>query len=673
MRNTKIEKFARQYGARAISVLIIFALWEFARLPELSAAERSRIASRFSFEASALPELPGGNAKSIRSVHPSLKHIAAWISSVGAAVALNDLDGDGFANDVCYVDVRKNQVVVTPAPGQGAGRYSPFKLSPKTLPYNDATMAPMGALPGDFNEDGLRDVLVYYWGRTPIVFFQRAVGEGPFSRDRFVERELIPQGATIERWYTNAATQADLDGDGHVDLIIGNYFPDGARILDERGAGVEHMQDSMSRAYNGGYNRILRWTGAERGAEPSARFEEQPGVLSEEIARGWTLGAGAADLDGDLLPEIYFANDFGPDRLLHNRSTPGHLSFELIEGRRTLTTPRSKVLGHDSYKGMGVDFGDVNGDGLFDIFVSNIAAEYALEESNFVFLNTGNLRLMSQGVAPFVDQSESMGVSRSGWGWEARLGDFDNDGVLELLQAAGFLKGSVNRWPELHEIAMGNDQLLRHTPSWHHFRPGDDIGGNVHNPFYVRSESGRYYDISPELGLNQRRTSRGIATADVDRDGLLDYAVANQWEDSWFYHNTSPRHGAYLGLDLRLPLDGQRVDETRSLTMEESRRSHTRPAIGATARVLLPGGRVLVAQVDGGNGHSGKRSPEIHLGLGQVPAGAPVEVELRWRDPQGRVRTETRGLLPGWHTLLLASRPDEPKRSTNQKEPQPEN
>ena len=51
--------------------------------------------------------------------------------------------------------------------------------------------------------------------------------------------------------------------------------------------------------------------------------------------------------------------------------------------------PKSKVLGHDSFKGMGVDFADLNGDGMLDMYVSNIAAEYALEESHFVWVSTG--------------------------------------------------------------------------------------------------------------------------------------------------------------------------------------------------------------------------------------------------------------------------------------------
>ena len=60
----------------------------------------------------------------------------------------------------------------------------------------------------------------------------------------------------------------------------------------------------------------------------------------------------------------------------------------------------------------------------------------------------------------------------------------------------------------------------------------------------------------------------------------------------------------------------------------------------------------LVGQVDGGNGHSGKRSPDLHFGLGRAGAG-PFRVELRWRDPGGNVQEHTLSLPPGWHTVLL--------------------
>ncbi|NEO37673.1 MAG: CRTAC1 family protein [Moorea sp. SIOASIH] len=549
-------------------------------------------------------------------------------------------------------------------------------------------MAPMGCLFHDFNEDGQTDVLVYYWGRTPVAFLKKARLEGtracfqsfpqdddppqpplirgePYSKSpergiarsgdnggspslktcpsplnalSYVQQEIDTSG---ERWYTNAATFADLDGDSHYDIIIGNYFQDGARILDTHGSGTESMQHSMTRAYNGGRNHILRWTEATVGALPRVKFQDITGVMDQNVAHAWTLAVGTADLDGDLQPEIYFANDFGPDRLLHNRSRPGHLEFALLEGQKGLTTPNSKVLGKDSFKGMGVDFGDVNGDGLLDIYVSNIADEYALEESHFLFTSTGKLEDINQGIAPYVDRSEPLGVSRSSWGWETKFGDFDNDGELEALQATGFAKGTIDRWPELHELAMGNDELLSHANIWPRFQSGDDLSGQAHNPFFVRAKDGRYYDLAKNLGLATPQVTRGIATADVDGDGDLDFAIANQWDPSYFYRNDSNgTAGAALNLKLLLPVPSNPL-------------SVGRPAIGAAAIVQLPNGRSLVGQVDGGNGHSGARSSELHFGLGQVQATGSLPVELHWRGSNGQAQQATMNLSPGSHTLIL--------------------
>jgi enediyne biosynthesis protein E4 len=641
-----------RYAARSLSTLLIISLYWFTRLPQISSQERSSLAAQFAFTSAVLQELPDSGSKTVRAVHPSLERISAWISSVGASVALNDLDGDSLPNDVCYVNTRTDQVVVASVPNQSE-RYDPFELRPDPILYNPSTMAPMGCLPGDFNEDGRMDVLVYYWGRTPIAFLQIAEDVSELSTASFLPLEIVAGG---QRWFTNAATAADLDGDGHTDLVIGNYFPDGSQILDAHATDKESMQHSMSRAYNGGHDHLLLWRSAKAGSQPSVFFQESAEALSEQVAAGWTLAVGAADLDGDLLPELYFANDFGPDRLLHNRSQPGDLHFVPLTGVKTFTTPNSKVLGRDSFKGMGVDFGDLNGDGLLDIFVSNIADEFALEESHFLFINTGNAAEMQKGKAPYIDRSESLGLARSGWGWEARLDDFNNDGILEVLQATGFIKGTANRWPELHELAMGNDDLLSNPSSWPRFQPGDDLSGDQHNPFFVRASDGRYYDLACEIGLCQPQVTRGIAVADVDRDGDLDFAVANQWEVSTFHENECPACGSYLGLHLVLPPSGILQGQTIVEHGHSTPGSMARPAIGATAIIHLPDGQIKVAQVDGGNGHSGKRAPNLHFGLGAVSQSVPILVDLMWRDPLGTVHKESIELVPGWHTVWLASR-----------------
>ena len=90
-----------RYGKRFLALGIILGLFFLARLPVLSATEKESMVKRFHFTRFTLPELTGYPSQNLRTVHPSLERHAAWISAVGAAIALNDLDGDGLANDAC--------------------------------------------------------------------------------------------------------------------------------------------------------------------------------------------------------------------------------------------------------------------------------------------------------------------------------------------------------------------------------------------------------------------------------------------------------------------------------------------------------------------------------------------------------------------------------------------
>jgi hypothetical protein len=364
-------------------------------------------------------------------------------------------------------------------------------------------------------------------------------------------------------------------------------------------------------------------------------------------------------LDGDLLPEVYVAHDFGPDRLFWNRSTAGRIRFALLEGERRFDTPKSYVLGRDSFKGMGVDFGDLNGDRIPDIYVSNITAPGGLQESQMAFVSTGEAGRMKDGVAPYVNRGEALGLSRTGWAWDAKLDDFDNDGGLEALQATGFIRGDSNHWPELQELGTAHDQLTSNVElSWPLITEGADISGRDRNPFFVRAGD-RYVDVSREIGFGEDYVSRGLAVGDVDYDGSLDLIVSNMWGPATFYHNESPRPGAFLGLRLLLPLGPFGALEERRATYVLRGRPTPydmgRAAVGASVTVTRPDGRVLTRQVDGGNGHSGKRGPDVHFGLGETRG--PFDVRVDWRDPEGRVRRQYFKLEPGWYTLILGRPP----------------
>ncbi|RKT87221.1 Repeat domain-containing protein [Saccharopolyspora antimicrobica] len=636
-----------------VALILMAAVFIVAQPSTPSAADTTSLAGNYAFSPKSIAMPSGFPQQEIRAVNKDYKHIDAWISSVGAAIAMNDVDGDGLPNDLCVTDPRIDQVVVTPAPDAKADRYAPFALS-HSLPMNEH-IAPMGCLAGDFNEDGRTDLMVYYWGRTPVLFLARTDATA-LNNAAFAPTELVPgvSGPVYDgpQWNSNAVAFDDFDGDGHGDLLITNYFPHGPVLNDQVSGGVA-MNDSMSAAYNGGEDYFFRWTGGTSGIRPTASYERVDDALPTDVSKGWELAAAANDLDGDGLPELYLANDFGPDRLLYNQSTPGELKFSLVEDVRSPVVPKSKQVGLDSFKGMGVDFGDLDGDGLYDMFVSNITTSWGIQESNFQFMNTArdhaDLRdKLAEGKPPFTDTSAPAGTAWSGWGWDVKMGDFDNDGRQEIAQSTGFVKGQTDRWPQLQELATANDELLSNPLSWPRVNHGDDIGGTQRLAFYSPIGDGAYANLAGELGLDVPVPTRGIATGDTDGDGKLDFAVARQWDQPVFYQNQAPAPGSFLGL--RLTHDSPSADGATPAAGS--------PVVGAQVTVTTPDGRKLLGRVDGGSGHSGKRSNDVHIGLGDGVTG-PVQVHLKWRDRTGRLHEQELKLTPGWHSLQLGEQAKE--------------
>ncbi len=636
---------------KLVASALVGALFVLSQPHGISTAEKEQLAGKFSFQKLALADLAQYPHKQVRKVHPSFARLSAWVSATGAAIALADIDNDGLPNDYCQVDPRIDQVIVGCVPA-ASKRYEPFALNLTQIPaYNVETMAPTSVLVGDVNEDGLADIIVGFWGRTPVAFLRKktSASKPNVSADDFIASDLVPDG---KRWFTDSMCFADLDGDGHQDLIVANYCPDGAHTLDSHGTGQEELYDSISHATNGGDKHFLLFQGGTSGSNPTVKFGDSKTNLSNDVLRGWTTAVAAFDIDGDLLPEVYLANDVGRDRLLHNESSPGKLRFSVLEGKRDLATPKSCVLGQDSFKGMGVDVADINQDGLPDLYVSNIASPYKFLENHFLWLNNGKVSGIAHGIAPFADYSQQFGLSQSGWAWDNKIADFDNDGQPEVVQAMGFIKGKINRWPEIQAVGSIKDSLVHDPRYWPSITPGADISGNETNAFFVKANNGQYYDLAKQIGVAEATCTRGIAVADTTGSGKLDFACGNQWQTSYFFKNNCQNKNAFLGLKLVLPIAKTNRNSINVISGRPILNGRFRPAIGTQAIVHLANGKPIYNQVDGGNGHSGKRSQEIIVGLGKAKANK-LPVDLSWRDSSGNVHKQTIQAQRGWQTVEL--------------------
>lgn len=637
-----------------VLVVVIGAVLAVGANSAVAVSHGAQVAAKYKFTEQPIALPPGydnQHMNTIRVVNPAYYKVRSWISAVGASIAINDITGHGRSDGMCIVDTRTNKVIVTYTPtAAAADRFTPFTLNPAPLPY-DNTMAPTGCAPGDFTGDGRMGFLVTYWGRTPILFLPKSDATTP-SPSAYAPRELLPAQSSDgkyhgPRWNTDAVYIGDLDGTGHPSIIVGNYWPD-SDVLDPNGLKNVVMPNSLSSGNNAGGDHVLRWVSAASGKNPQANYAEQEHAIPFQVSTGWTLAIAGADLTGNGLPEVYLANDFGHGHLLYNESTPGHIKFAEAKGVRTPTTPKSFVLGNGSFKGMGVDFTDLNNTGRFDFLVSNINVPWGLEESNFVFVNQAKnnadmARQLRRGIAPFTQEAQQYGLAWTGWCWDVKAGDFLNNGQQEVIQTDGFIKGHVNRWNWLQEAATMNDDLLDNPALWPNFQPGDDVSGHEAIAFYTKNSSGKYVNISSALGLAVPAPTRAVATGDTTGTATLDFALARQWGPPAFYANRAPNRGNALDLKLYRPATNPAGEPT-------SMKAIGTPAYGATVEISTPEG-TQVSQLDGGGGHVGFRSFDVHFGLGSYAG--PVSAHIRWRDLSGSLHQQTLSLAPGVHNLML--------------------
>lgn len=218
--------------------------------------------------------------------------------------------------------------------------------------------------------------------------------------------------------------------------------------------------------------------------------------------RNFYNGGGVAlgDINNDGLIDIFFTSNLSRNRLYLNK---GNLKFEDI-------TEKAGVGGTKAWS-TGVSMADVNGDGWIDIYVCNSGDIKGESKENELFINNRNLT--------FSEKAEGYGVADKGYTTHSAFLDFDNDGDLDLY--------ILNNSPR----AVGSFNLRTNERSQRDQRGGDKL---------LRNDGDKFTDVSEQAGIfgSTIGFGLGITVGDINKDGWQDIYVSNDFfERDYLYIN----------------------------------------------------------------------------------------------------------------------------------------
>ncbi|HEX8850029.1 MAG TPA: CRTAC1 family protein [Gemmatimonadaceae bacterium] len=523
---------------------------------------------------------------------PRIANIEPHVAAVGASVSVADFDGDGWP-DLYFTSS------ATGAPNalyhnRGDGTFEDVAPAAGVADLNrPAEGASMGAVWGDVDNDGREDLLVYRYGYLSL--FRNVDGR------RF--EDITEKAGLHRRVNSNGAIWLDYDRDGLLDLYVTAYFRSDIDLSHLTTTRIMH--NSFEYATNGGKNLLFHNLGG-------GRFEDVTDRMGVGSTR-WTLAAASADFDGDGWPDIYLANDYGPEELYLN------------DHGRGFTLARAG-LDAESKSGMAVALGDAFNRGRLDAFVTNIS------ERGYIFQNN-NLRVneMSRG-GRFRNVAEGA-LADAGWAWGAQFGDFNNDGANELFVANGFISANRDRnyWYAMSKIAGANSRLFEDAATWPAF--GDaSLSGYEPSRVYLNRGVAGWVDVASKVGATDLYDGRAVALADLANRGAVDVIVANQNQPAVVYRDQPDAANHWIGVKLV---------GTRS----------NRSAIGAEV-VLESGDLVQRRIVDGGSGFASQNDRRLHFGLGTREW--VDRLVIHW--PSGTQQVVARPAIDGFVTITEPQR-----------------
>jgi enediyne biosynthesis protein E4 len=420
----------------------------------------------------------------------------------------------------------------------------------------------MGCAAADYDNDGDQDLFVTNYGVNRLY---RNTGDGGFVD---VTREAGV--GTLSRWSTGVAF-GDYDGDGYLDLYVANYVrfdpasrPGKMPYQLWKGLKIFHGPN----AYDGELNELYHNDGNGKFVDVTASM---PALVGDALA---SFQCVFADVDDDGDADLYVANDSDPNLLYRNDGEGVFSDVSFASGSSYSDDGATQA-------GMGVAWGDYDGDGDPDLFVTHFSEDY-----NTLYRNDGDGMFTDVSYA-----ANTAEVSMPHVSWGTGLHDFDNDGDLDLFVANGHV------YPIIDNYDVGTSYVQRNSV----LRNGGE---------------GRFEEIGLQLGddMAAKKVSRGAAFGDFDNDGDIDVAVLNADDTPSLLRNDGGNQGSWL-----------------EITTLGSRSN--RDGIGSRIHITAAG-KTQLRDVMGSYSFLSQSELRVHFGLG---AATTVD-RLRIRWPAGGVQ-----------------------------------